>query len=306
MSYKVKLEIFEGPLDLLLYLIKKDELGVHDIPISSITEQYLQYLELMKMLDLEIAGEFLVMAATLMHIKSKMLLPVDESEDAQEEEQDPRDELVKKLLEYKKFKEVAERLKEKETDQKEIFARPAAKETIDTSSFDEDELYFEANIFDLLSAFSKVLKEVPKNAFYEVVKDEVTVSEKIHEIFHLLVKRSTLFFLELFSKARNKMEIIATFLALLELIRMKEVVIRQDKVFGDIKIIRNTQRISPPSIREAEDARGEDPREEDRRDAESDRGAAEGSPESDPGAAEGSPGSDPGAAEEHAAEEKRE
>jgi len=261
MTYKVKLEIFEGPLDLLLYLIKKTELHIHDIPISDITQQYLQYLELMKMLDLEIAGEFLVMAATLMHIKSKMLLPPDESEDAEEEEQDPRDELVRKLLEYKKFKEAAERLKEKESDQKEVFTRPTVKETIDTSAFKEDELYFEANIFDLLSAFSKVLKEVPKNAFYEVVKDEVTVSEKIHEIFHLLVKKSTIYFLELFSKARNKLEIIATFLALLELIRMKEVLIKQDKVFGDIKIVRNTERISPPSINEEENARGEDDRE---------------------------------------------
>ncbi|NQT95752.1 MAG: segregation/condensation protein A [Candidatus Omnitrophica bacterium] len=257
MSYKVKLEIFEGPLDLLLYLIKKSELNIEEIPISTITDQYLQYLELMKMLDLEIAGEFLVMAATLMHIKSKMLLPPEESEGEEEEEQDPRDELVKKLLEYKKFKEAAERLKEKEAHRKEVFARPAAKEDIDTSEFSEDELYFEANIFDLLSAFSKVLKEVPRNAFYEVVKDESTVSEKIHEIFHLLVKRPTVYFLELFKRAKSKMEIIATFLALLELIRMKEILIRQDKVFGDIKIEKNTQRITPPKIKEGEDARGE-------------------------------------------------
>ena len=248
MTYKVKLEIFEGPLDLLLYLIKKEELGIQDISISVVTDQYLQYLELMRMLDLDIAGEFLVMAATLMHIKSKMLLPPEETE-AEVEEEDPRDELIRKLLEYKKFKEAADKLKGKELEQKEVFSRPNVKQHIEDDPND-DQLYFEASIFDLLSAFSKVLKEVPKNRLYEVVKDEVTVSEKIHEIFHLLVKRPVIYFLELFNKARNKIEIIATFLALLELIRMKEVVIRQDKVFGDIKIIRNSQRMTPPPVEE--------------------------------------------------------
>jgi segregation and condensation protein A len=248
MSYKVKLEIFEGPLDLLLYLIKKDELNIHDIPIAKITDQYTQYIELMQMLDLDIAGEFLVMAATLMHIKSKMLLPPEETE-AEEEEEDPRSELVRKLLEYKKFKEAAERLKAKETETKEVFTRPGIREQV--SDMPDDDLYFEASIFDLLSAFSKVLKEVPKNRFYEVVKDEVTVSDKIHDIFHLLVKHSTIYFLELFNKAKSKLEIIVTFLALLELIRMKEVVIRQDKVFGDIKIIRNSQRMTPPKLEDA-------------------------------------------------------
>ena len=248
MTYKVKLEIFEGPLDLLLYLIRKDELNIHDIPIATITEQYIQYLELMKMLDLDIAGEFIVMAATLIHIKSKMLLP-EEAESIEEEEQDPRDELVRKLLEYKKFKEAAEQLKNMEAKSKEVFVRPSTKDDIDLNSTG-DELYFEANIFDLLSAFSKVLKEVPKDKFYEVLKDEITVSDKIHEIFHILVKRPTLYFLELFEEAKNKLEIIATFLALLELIRMKEVLIRQDKVFGDIKIVRNTQRMTLSHLKE--------------------------------------------------------
>lgn len=246
MTYKVKLEIFEGPLDLLLYLIKKDEINIHDIPIAKITDQYLQYLDLMRMLDLNIAGEFLVMSATLMHIKSRLLLPPEETE-VLEEEEDPRAELVKKLLEYKKFKEAAGRLQDMEARQKEVFSRPGTKEIIEDSS--EDNLYFEANIFDLLTAFSKVLKEVPKEAFYEVVKDEVTVSEKIHEIFHLLVKRPVIYFLDLFHRAKSKMQIIATFLALLELIRMREVLVRQDKVFGDIKIIRNTQRIIPPKVK---------------------------------------------------------
>jgi len=252
MTYKVNLEIFEGPLDLLLYLIKKDEFNIEDIPISAITKQYLQYMDLMRMLDLDIAGEFLVMAATLMHIKSKILLPPEDTEEEKSEE-DPREELVKKLLEYRKFKEAAEQLKARETQQKEVFSRPAARQPIEDNGR-EDEPYFEASIFDLLSAFSKILKEVPKNKFYELVKDEVTVSEKIHEIFHILVKKPVIYFLELFGKARNKIDIIATFLALLELIRMKEVKVRQDKIFGDIKIIRNSERITPPKIEEVKDA----------------------------------------------------
>jgi len=251
MTYKVNLEIFEGPLDLLLYLIKRGEFNIQDIPIAVITEQYLGYMELMRMLDLDIAGEFLVMAATLMHIKSKMLLPPEELEEEHEEE-DPREELVKKLLEYRKFKEAAEHLKAKEEQQKDVFSRPGTKHITEAEE-EKDELYFEANIFDLLSAFSKVLKEVPKNKFYEVIKDEVTVSEKIHEIFHILVKKPVIYFLDLFDKVKNKIDIIATFLALLELIRMKEVLVRQDKVFGDIKIIRNSERITPPKIEEVDD-----------------------------------------------------
>jgi len=278
MSYKVKLEIFEGPLDLLFYLIKKSEINIHDIPISEITDQYVQYLELMQMLDLDIAGEFLVMAATLMHIKSKMLLPQEEIEQ-EEEEKDPRTELVEKLLEYKKFKEAAQQLKNREAHSKEVFARPVIREPIE-DDLSEDELYFEASIFDLLSAFSKMLKEVPKDRFYEVLKDEVTVSEKIHEIFHLLVKKPTLYFLELFGRSRSKLEIIATFLALLELIRMKEVVVKQDKVFCDIKIVRNTQRITPPKIEEErDDTRGSDDTAESdtRRDGSAESGAGAGS-----------------------------
>jgi segregation and condensation protein A len=257
MTYKVKLEIFEGPLDLLFYLIKKDELSINDIPISSITEQYLQYLELMRMLDLDIAGEFLVMAATLMHIKSKMLLPPDETE-VEREEEDPRSELVRKLLEYRRFKEAAQALREKELIQKEVFHRTGVKRPVDEDP-GQDGPYFEASIFDLLSAFSKVLKEIPRDSFYEVVKDEVTVSEKIHEIFHILVKSPSIYFLDLFKTEGAKIHIIATFLALLELIRMKEVVIKQDRIFGDIQIVRNSQRIISPKIKEGEDAGREDP-----------------------------------------------
>ena len=243
MSYKVKLEMFEGPLDLLLHLIKKEEIEICDISISKITEQYLEYLEIMKLLDLSIAGEFLVMAATLMHIKSKMLLPQPETEEELEEE-DPRAELVKKLLEYKTFKEAAGELYQKETRQRDYFARGVSIPSADLEK-DKEEDYFEASMFDLITAFTKVMKEIPKKLFHEVIKDEFTVEEKIHDIFHLLVKTPILSFSALFNKARSKMEIIATFLALLELIRLKEIIVKQSKTFGDIVIERNKELMKP-------------------------------------------------------------
>ncbi len=162
MTYKIKLEIFEGPLDLLLYLVKKDHLNIYDIPIAKVTEQYLQYLDLMKLLDLDIAGEFLVMAATLMQIKSKMLLPAQEEADQQEE--DPRVELMQRLLEYEKFKQIAQTLREREQSQCEVFKRP---KTDLPEELSEKEVYFEAGIFDLINAFTAVLRDIPtKEVFY--------------------------------------------------------------------------------------------------------------------------------------------
>jgi segregation and condensation protein A len=242
MSYKIKLEIFEGPLDLLLYLVKKDHLNIYDIPVAKVTEQYLAYLELMQLLDLNIAGDFLVMAATLMQIKSKMLLPPEESQETQEEEEDPRAELVKRLLEYEKFKEIAENLRQRESDQKEVFKRPKTEDKIVSS---RDEVYFEASLFDLITAFSCALKDVPKELFYEVIKDEFTIEEKIHKILHLLLDLPSVRLSELFSQAKNKIEVIVTFLAILELIRLKEIIARQKGLFGEIEIARNKENILP-------------------------------------------------------------
>lgn len=242
MTYKVKLEVFEGPLDLLLYLIKKEEIDIYDIPIAKITDQYLGYIELMKLLDLNIAGEFIVMAATLMHIKSKMLLPPDQLEGEEKEEEDPRAELVRRLLEYKKFKEAAQELSHMESHQKHFFARVGGTEFKDTSSKDE---FFEASLFDLITAFTKVLKDIPREAFHEVIKDEFTVSEKIHDILHLLVEKKTIFFTDLFKVAKKRAEIITIFLALLELIKIREVIVRQTAPFSEIEIIRNTESIKP-------------------------------------------------------------
>jgi len=227
---KIKLDIFEGPLDLLLYLIKKNHINIYDIPIVSVVEQYLQFLELMKFVDINVASEYLVMAATLISIKSKMLLP---QEQIQEEEQqiDPREELVKRLLEYQKFKEAADFLKAKELERFKYIRRPS------TFEF-KDEVYFEASIFDLISAFKNALKEVPKDIFFEIVKDEFTIEEKIHDILHTLLFKEKISLDELFKNAKNKIEIIVIFLAILELIKLKEVICIQERPFGEVLIVR--------------------------------------------------------------------
>lgn len=229
--YKVQLEIFEGPLDLLLYLIKKDEIDIYNIPIEKITGKYLEYIDLMKMLDLNIAGEFLVMAATLIYIKSKMLLPPEERpiEEVQEEE-DPRFDLVRQLLEYKKFKDVAHFLQHKELLEEKIFTRRAP-----------DDMEIEApledvSIFDLISAFSDAIKKVEKNKLHEVVQDNFTVVGKINEMKELLKKEKSVNLTKLFDAMNSKSEIIVTFLALLELIRLKTVRVFQKQLFGEITV----------------------------------------------------------------------
>ena len=239
MSYKVKLDIFEGPLDLLLFLIKRDKVDIYDIPIARVTKQYLEYMELMQLLDLEIAGEFLVMAATLMHIKSRMLLPQDETE-VEEEEEDPREELVRRLLEYKKYKEASSKLREMYESHKEIFLRKGDGQSEKIISADGTE-YFEASLFDLISTFRKVLKEVPKAAFHKVIRSKFMVSDKIHEIYHMLAKSPKVYFLSLFAEATDKDEMIVTFLAILELIKMREIFVVQKESFGEIEIIRNPE-----------------------------------------------------------------
>ncbi len=239
MSYKIKLELFEGPLDLLLYLVKKDHLNVYDIPIAKVTEQYLEYLDLMRLLDLNVAGEFLVMAATLINIKSKMLLPPAPCEEMLEEQEDPRAELVKRLLEYQKYKEAARILREKELLRQNIFTREVSEENSKT------EVYFEASLFDLIDAFSKALKEVPKDLFYEVIKDEFTVEDKVHSLLHMFMNKRMFSLSVLFEKSKGRIEIVVTFLAVLELIRMKEIVVLQKNMFGEIMVMRNGEKLTP-------------------------------------------------------------
>lgn len=239
MVYKVKLDFFEGPLDLLLFLIKKEKIDIYDIPISRITDQYLEYLNIMELLDLDIAGEFLVMAATLIHIKSKMLLPKEEVPE-EETELDPREELVRRLLEYKKYKDAAHRLGEMREKNKDVFLRKGEGSGSKIISDDGTE-YFEASLFDLITAFKKVLTQIPKEVFHEVIKSEFSVSDKIHLIYHLLAEAGHILFSALFRKAKNKDEAIATFLAVLELMKLREIVIVQKSHFDEIEIMRNPE-----------------------------------------------------------------
>jgi len=247
MSYKIKLNIFEGPLDLLFFLIKKEKIDIYDIPITIITEQYLEYINLMKLLDLDIAGDFIVMASTLLCIKSKMLLPPEEMDPENEDaEEDPREELVKKLLEYKKYKDAASGLFQMYETNKEIFLRKGDGTRSKVVAPDGTE-YFEANLFDLITALQKVFTTLDKKTFHKVIKDRFTVQDKIHEIYHILAERSKICFLSLFKKTCTKDEIITLFLAVLELLKIKEILVVQKESFGEIEIIRNPE-ISQPVI----------------------------------------------------------
>jgi segregation and condensation protein A len=237
-DYKVKLEVFEGPLDLLLYLIKKEEVDVYDIPIERITNQYMEYLTLMQMLNLEVAGEFLVMAATLMYIKSRMLLPVDQqvTDSESEDGEDPRWELIRQLVEYKKFKDAAAQLAQREEEQANIFPRRPPEIGIE---MDKDVPLAEVSIFDLINAFNEVLKKASdRDDFHEIIEERFTVSDKIEEILYTLRDQAQIVFSELFVRAGSRVEIVVLFLALLELIRLKRLKVRQEEAFGEILVIK--------------------------------------------------------------------
>lgn len=233
-EYKVQLEVFEGPLDLLLYLIRKEEVDIYDIPIERITTQYMQYLDLMRMLDLNIAGEFLVMAATLMMIKSRMLLPPEERPELEEEEEeDPRWDLVRQLIEYKKFKDAALHLETLEALQQDIFVRGGEAAQLGPQS---DVALRDVSIFDLISAFGEVLKRVKTEELREIFSERVTVAEKIEMVIQRVRREKQVAFSALFSDMVSRAEIICTFLAILELIRLQQIVARQERNFGEILI----------------------------------------------------------------------
>lgn len=240
MKYNIVLEVFEGPLDLLLHLIDKNEVDIKDIPISKITEQYLEYLEKMKDLDLEITSEFLLMAATLLEIKSKMLLPKKKDEGTQLEidEIDPREDLVKKLIEYKRFKEAAEKLKEKEELQRKLFFKP--REEIELDMKNEKLELEDLKIEDLLKIFCNIVKknniETKKIKVHEIKRDEISIEESIKKIKKILNKKRSITFSDLFDENSSKIYIVVTFLSLLELMKLKIIAIKQEKNFGNIYI----------------------------------------------------------------------
>ena len=230
-EYTVKVDIFEGPLDLLLHLIKQHQLDIYDIPIALVTEQYLEYIRIMKALDLTIAGEFLVMAATLMYIKSRMLLPVP-VEDEEEEGEDPRAELVQRLVEYKRFKEAALHLSHQALLGRDVFIRPAQEIEAEAGEI-------EADLFHLIDALRELLKEQKMEDFHEVTLERITLREKIRELYEKLQGvGEAVPFSELFAPLSSRVELIITFLALLELIRSGMLRAYQRDAFGPLWVTR--------------------------------------------------------------------
>ena len=244
-EYKVKFEVFEGPLDLLLYLIKKEEVDIYEVNLTSLATQFIEYIETMRLLDLELAGEFLVMAATLMYIKSRELLPVDQQVQAEgdEEGEDPRWELIRQLVAYKKFKDAAAQLAVLESRQEEIFPRVPGKPAFEP----EPARRSEASLFDLLNAVNGVLQRFQQRPEQrDIFEDKWTVSEKIDYLLRSLGERPSLKFSELFAGVTSRSEVVCTFLALLELIRLKQIAAIQTEAFGEIEICRAPAPALPP------------------------------------------------------------
>jgi len=233
-EYKVKFEVFEGPLDLLLYLIKKEEVDIYEVNLTQLATQFIEYIELMRMLDLDIAGEFLVMASTLMYIKSRELLPVDQqvTPEGEEEAEDPRWELIRQLVEYKKFKDAAAQLQALEHRQENVYPRLPSK-----PEFEPEFVRPNVSIFDLINAVNTVLKRITQREdLRDIFEDKWTVSEKIEELIKAINERTQLKFSALFASASSRSEVVVTFLALLELIRLKQIVAVQSEQFGEIEI----------------------------------------------------------------------
>jgi segregation and condensation protein A len=235
--YTIKLTDFEGPLDLLLFFLKRDELDIYDIPISKITKEFLEYVHFMDSLDLEVAGEFLVMAAELMQIKVRLLLPPEAGED---EEKDPRADLVKRLVEYKRFKEMAGEFATLEEEQRKVYAR-GYRESDPTimPEVDDEHLLHDVSLFDLIASFKFAMDRMPKKFEHEVIRLNVTIDEQIAFLQDLFSHRSEVTFAELMAGMGEKIRIVVTFLALLDMIRNKHLIVRQGEPFGDLSIMRH-------------------------------------------------------------------
>ena len=235
-SPRIALPVFEGPLDLLLYLIRRNQIDIHDIPIAPITRQYMEYLDLMKEVNLDLAGDFMVMAATLIHIKAKMLVPVDPTE-AQSEDgaEDPREALVQRLLEFQRYKDAAGVLHQRGQIRAATWTRPeAAVPTFD----DAGEEMLEAGLFDLISAFKEVLERRKALLAHTIEAPGKSMEQRIEELLGLIQEGASVEFLELFYSQETKADMIVTFLALLELIRLKRVKVYQRGLFGQIRVFR--------------------------------------------------------------------
>ncbi len=251
-EFKVQFEIFEGPLDLLLYLVKKEEVDIYEVNLTKLATEFIAYVDLMRQLDLDLAGEFLVMASTLMYIKSRELLPKDlqVAVEGEDEGEDPRWELIRQLVEYKKFKDAAGRLQEMEAAQENIYRRTAPK-----LAFEAPAQRVELSIFDLVNAVNVILKRFATDDSRDVFEDRWTVSEKIESIVNLIRERPAVKFSELFAAATSRTEVVVTFLAMLELIRLKQIHIAQTEAFAEIEITKAPpQPIAQPAEPAAETA----------------------------------------------------
>jgi len=229
MSYRIKLDIFEGPLDLLLHLVKKNEVELSDIPVATITDQYLAYLGLLQQLDLDVAGEYLVMAATLLHLKSRLLLPEEETSE-EEEGEDPRAELARQLLEYQRFKEAAEMLNRRDLLDRDVFARAPLPDETDP----EPDIVYDVSLGDLLDALQDVLKRAAPEVVHEVILEQVSLREQLCFVLDMLRERTAVVFTDLFPSGVRRLQILVTFLAVLELVRTRMVQIHQEEHFGPI------------------------------------------------------------------------
>ena len=232
--YKIKLDQFEGPLDLLLFFIKRDELDIYDIPISSITKEFLEYVNLIKILDLEIAGDFILMASTLMHIKARMLLPRELDEKG--EEIDPRAELIQALLEYKKYKEMSEELSFFESVQRKRKFRGNLSADIKDSPPEYDILLKNITIYELAKSFRRIIDNIKPEPVHQIHRANVTIDEQMEYIFNQFDGKNDIHFLTLVESMKEKIRIIVTFIALLELVKMNRVGIKESPNFNDFVI----------------------------------------------------------------------
>lgn len=231
--YKVNLSVFEGPLDLLLYLVRKNDLNIYEIPISFITEEYLKYLEVLEEFNIDVAGDFLAMAAELMLMKSRILLPQEITE-GEEEGEDPQAELARRLIEYQKFKLAASQLLARPMLGREIFKRA---ESVAVGMVEQDSP-LKGDVSQLVVAFSEILKKIPKELYHEVAIDRIGLNVRIQQLIEILNQKSTLLLTELLPEKLTRYDLVITFLSLLEMTRMKMVCIHQDGEFGQIAIRR--------------------------------------------------------------------
>lgn len=235
-EYKVQFEVFEGPLDLLLYLVKKEEVDIYEVNLTKIATEFIAYIDVMRQLDLDVAGEFLVMASTLMYIKSRELLPVEQqvAVEGEEDEEDPRWELIRQLVEYKKFKDAASQLQTYEAEQENIFRRQPGKPHFPETTVPVKP---DVSVFDLINAVSVILKRFQqRDDSRDIFEDKWSVSEKIEQIRLTITSKTSVKFSELFAAVTNRTEVVVTFLAMLELIRLKQIIITQPEPFSEIEI----------------------------------------------------------------------